>query len=67
MTMCRSQMQRSIISPISSIDPSTSADEQFSQLSVPFLAAPMKRTEPMVIANQQYIQSEPLAGTDSLE
>lgn len=61
MTMRRSQMQWSIVSPIGSIDPGTSADEQFSKLSVTFLAAPMKRTEPVVIPNQQDIQTEPFA------
>lgn len=67
MSVCRSQMQRSIVSPIGSIDPGPSANEQFSKFSVTFLAAPMKRTEAMVIPNQKdmwaiHISSQPQIG-----
>lgn len=65
-TVRRSQMQRSIISPIGSIDPGTSADEQFSEFSMTFLAAPMKRTEPMVIPNERDIHSKPLTVESTL-
>lgn len=52
--MCSCQMQWSIISHISDIDASTSADEHLDNLDVTFLTGPVEWTEAMVITERKW-------------